>query len=313
MSNILNNFNRQLSNISENSIFDKIDSNKNKSKARKSIRQLISNLSSKISEISSVRRIEDLIEHTFEKLYYINDEILNEKKIDLLINKLRNQCDNFLDDFKEKTFDSDLSELELEFESDERSSSEQSDDSDSDSDSESDSDLSSDSDESESEYSSSEQSDESESDDEFDVKENYNKLQELGYFTCNESDCSCTDVFECQCSESDCSCDEEDNLMSRKKLTQLKKFNKKFNKKINANKMQTESSETEVSEPKVSSSNDNYIHIFEVCMNKIKDKNTPAENIKKLVETLEKLYNKLNTENKKYYQDEVEILTSLYL
>ena len=79
MSNILNNFNRQLSNISENSIFDKIDSNKNKSKARKSIRQLITNLSSKISEISSVRRIEDLIEHTFEKLYYINDEILNEK------------------------------------------------------------------------------------------------------------------------------------------------------------------------------------------------------------------------------------------
>lgn len=303
MSNILNNFNRQLSNISENSIFDKIDSTKTKSKARKSIRQLIANLSSKISEISSIRRIEDLIERTFEKLYYINDEILNEKKIDLLINKLRNQCDNFLDEFKEKTFESDLSELELEFESE--------------SDSESDSDLdddSSDDSESESDYSSSE----SESDDEFDVKENYNRLQELGYFTCDESECSCTDVFECECSESDCSCDEEDNLMSKKKLTQLKKFNKKFNKKINANKMQTESSETEEekvlsSSSRLQESSDNFIHLFEVCMNKIKDKDTPAENIKKLVETLEKLYNKLNTTNKKYYQDEVEILTSLYL
>ena len=224
---------RQARQFVDNTVFEKVDSDKTKKSARNSMKKIIVSLTSKVSELSSVLKVEKLIKSTIKEMNYLNDNYLNEKRIETLINRLEDHLYSFLDDYKSKMFDSDL-DLSLSESSDsDRSSSDSESNSESDSNSESRSE--SDSDLSERSYSeSSSESDElsSESDSDFDIKEDYNKIKDMGYFTCTESDCSCNSIFECDCSESDCSCDEDDNMISRKKMKQLRKYNRKYNKNL---------------------------------------------------------------------------------
>jgi hypothetical protein len=235
---------RQARQFVDNTVFEKVDSDKTKKSARNSMKKIIVSLTSKVSELSSVLKVEKLIKSTIKEMNYLNDNYLNEKRIETLINRLEDHLYSFLDDYKSKMFDSDLDlSLSESSESDRSSSDSETNsesnsesDSNSESRSESDSDLSDERSESRrTSYSeSSSESDElsSESDSDFDIKEDYNKIKDMDYFTCTESDCSCGNVFECDCSESDCSCDEDDNIISHKKLKQLKKYNRKYNKNL---------------------------------------------------------------------------------
>lgn len=224
---------RQARQFVDNTVFEKVDSDKTKKSVRNSMKKIIVSLTSKVSELSSVLKVEKLIKSTIKEMNYLNDNYLNEKRIETLINRLEDHLYSFLDDYKSKMFDSDLDLSLSESSESDRSSSDSESNSESDSNSESRSE--SDSDLSERSYSeSSSESDElsSESDSDFDIKEDYNKIKDMDYFTCTESDCSCNDVFECDCSESECSCDEDDNMISHKKLKQLKKYNRKYNKNL---------------------------------------------------------------------------------
>jgi len=228
---------RQARQFVDNTVFEKVDSDKTKKSARNSMKKIIVSLTSKVSELSSVLKVEKLIKSTIKEMNYLNDNYLNEKRIETLINRLEDHLYSFLDDYKSKMFDSDLDLSLSESSESDRSSSDSDSNSESNSDSDSNSESRSESDSDLSERSYSESSSESddlssESDSDFDIKEDYNKIKDMGYFTCTESDCSCGNVFECNCSESDCSCDEDDNMISRKKLKQLRKYNRKYNKNL---------------------------------------------------------------------------------